>query len=221
MGWMFYTDRRIQTYSDEKAEIQRLCKTDNDDMSMSAVRCTKVGSTWYAAVNVQRKAGCDISETSYVLDDDNSFTFAAIFLTKYDEGCFGYKDMEESAGPNEARAPLGLLNLLSDLTDTEGYAAKWRAQCRAWADIPTYKEGDHIRLNTPIKLTDGSSVQELQATSYQRRGRTMRCYRQVGTSMLIRLSKRCFVDSTLIKPAGATQSNVLAEFFEKQNALPK
>lgn len=219
MGWLFYTDRRIQTYADEKAEITRLCKGDTDTVSMAAIRCTKVGSTWYAAVKVQRKLDCAVSESTYVLDADNSFVFAAIFLTKYDDGCFGYKDMEESAGPHEARAPMGLLKLLSGLTDLEGYAAKWRANCQAWAEIPTYSEGDHIQLRAPIKLTDGSEVQDIFATSYRKRGRSMRCYREINSNTLIRLSKRCFIGSKLLNPACATNSDVLAEFFSKKQGL--
>ena len=31
MGWLFYTDRRVQTYADEKAEITRLCTFETDD----------------------------------------------------------------------------------------------------------------------------------------------------------------------------------------------
>mgnify|MGYP001437243163 CR=1 FL=1 len=30
MGWLFYTDRRVQTYADEKAEITRLCTFEGD-----------------------------------------------------------------------------------------------------------------------------------------------------------------------------------------------
>ena len=30
MGWLFYTDRRVQTYADEKAEITRLCSFESD-----------------------------------------------------------------------------------------------------------------------------------------------------------------------------------------------
>lgn len=30
MGWLFYTDRRVKTYADEKAEITRLCTFETD-----------------------------------------------------------------------------------------------------------------------------------------------------------------------------------------------
>lgn len=30
MGWLFYTDGRVQTYADEKAEIARLCTSHGD-----------------------------------------------------------------------------------------------------------------------------------------------------------------------------------------------
>lgn len=30
MGWLFYTDRRVKTYAEEKAEIARLCTFETD-----------------------------------------------------------------------------------------------------------------------------------------------------------------------------------------------
>ena len=62
--------------------------------------------------------------------------------TRYDDGSWGYKDIEESAGPNESRAPLGLIELLSNLKDPDSYAQDWRQRCRDWASIPDYQEGD-------------------------------------------------------------------------------
>ena len=38
MGWLFYTDGRVQTYTDEKAEIARLCTFEGD------TRKTELGS---------------------------------------------------------------------------------------------------------------------------------------------------------------------------------
>ena len=62
--------------------------------------------------------------------------------TRCDDGSWGYKDIEESAGPNESRAPLGLIELLSNLKDPDSYAQDWRQRCRDWASIPDYQEGD-------------------------------------------------------------------------------
>ena len=122
MGWLFYTDRRVQTYADEKAEIARLCTFEGERRKTELVKACKVGSTWYAAAKVTSIDGSPVEDTTYVTDPDGSITFGAVFLTRYDDGCWGYKDMEESAGPNECRAPLGLIELLSDLKDPDSYA---------------------------------------------------------------------------------------------------
>ena len=112
MGWLFYTDGRVQTYADEKAEIARLCTFEGERRKTELVKACKVGSTWYAAAKVTNIDGTPVEDTTYVTDADGSITFAAVFLTRYDDGCWGYKDMEESAGPVESRAPLSLLALL-------------------------------------------------------------------------------------------------------------
>ena len=105
MGWLFYTDgRRVQTYADEKAEIARLCTFEGDTRKTELVKACKVGSTWYAAARVTNLDGTAVEDATYVTDPDGSITFGAVFLTRYDDSCWGYKDMEESAGPNESRA---------------------------------------------------------------------------------------------------------------------
>lgn len=170
MGWLFYTDRRVETYADEKAEMVRLCTFESDTRKTELVKACKVGSTWYAAARVISLDGTPVEDATYVTDADGSITFGAVFLTRFDDGCWGYKDMEESAGPNESRAPLGLIELLSDLKDAASYAHAWRQRCRDWAAIPDYAEGDKIKLAAPVTLTDGSTCQIVTATHY-RRGR--------------------------------------------------
>lgn len=124
MGWLFYTDRRVRTYADEKAEIERLCTFETDTRKTVLIKASKVGSTWYAAAKVTMRDGTPVEDATYMTDADGSITFGAVFLTRYDDGCWGYKDMEESAGPVESRAPLSLLDLLSDLKvpDSDAHA---------------------------------------------------------------------------------------------------
>jgi uncharacterized protein DUF6927 len=136
-----------------------------------------------------------------------------VFLTRYDEGCWGYKDMEESAGPVESRAPLSLLALLSELKDPDSYAHAWRQRCRDWAAIPDYDEGDRIKLAAPVMLTDGSTCQIVTATHYRRGGKQRRCYRIEETGVLVRLSKASLAESELLCSAKSAASPVLAEFF--------
>lgn len=206
MGWLFYTDRRVQTYADEKAEIARLCTFEGATRKTELVKACKVASTWYAAARFTNLDGTAVEDATYVTDPDGSITFGAVFLTRYDDGCWGYKDMEESAGPNECRAPLGLIELLSDLKDPDSYAQDWAA-------IPDYEEGDKIRLATPVTLTDGSTCQIVTATHYRRGRQKRRCYRIEETGGLVRLSKASLAGSELLSSAKGAASPVLAEYL--------
>ena len=216
MGWLFYTDRRVQTYADEKAEITRLCTFESERRKTELVKACKVGSTWYAAAKVTNLDGTAVEDATYVSDPDGSITFGAVFLTRYDDGCWGYKDIEEIAGPVESRAPLSLLALLSELKDPDSYAHTWRQRCRDWAAIPDYEEGDKIRLAKPLMLTDGSTCQIVTATHYRRGRQKRRCYRIEETGGLVRLSKATLACSELIGSAKAAASPALAEFMAGQ-----
>ncbi|MGJ8590793.1 MAG: DUF6927 domain-containing protein, partial [Yoonia sp.] len=179
-------------------------------------KASKVGSTWYAAAKVVACDAGPLVDRTYVTDQDGSFTFGAVFLTRYDDGCWGYKDMEESAGPCASRAPLSILNLLSELKDPESYAHAWRQRCQDWAAIPDYAEGDKIKLVAPVTLSDGSTCQIVTATHYRRGRQKRRCYRIAETGSLVRLSKASLAGSTLISREIAESSAVLAEFFAGQ-----
>ena len=218
MGWLFYTDRRVQTYADEKAEITRLCTFETDTRRTTLIKASKVGSTWYAAAKVESLGCTSLEDRTYMIDDDGSFTFGAVFLTRMDDGCWGYKDMEESAGPCESRAPLSILNLLSELKDPDSYAHAWRQRCRDWAAIPDYAEGDKIKLAAPVTLSDGSTCKIVTATQYMRGRSRRRCYRIEETGSLVRLSKASMLGSELIGSEKAEGSAVLAEFFVGQGA---
>jgi len=213
MGWLFYTDGRVQTYADEKAEIARLCTFEGERRKTELVKACKVASNWYAAARVTNLAGTAVEDATYVTDPDGSITFGAVFLTRYDDGCWGYKDMKESAGPVESRAPLSLLALLSELKDPGSYAHAWRQRCQNWAAIPDYAEGDKIRLAAPVMLSDGSTCQIVTATHYRRGRQKRRCYRIEETGGLVRLSKASLAGSELLSSAKGAASPVLAEFL--------
>ena len=44
MGWLFYTDRRVKTYADEKAEIARLCTFETDTRKTVLLAIDRVAS---------------------------------------------------------------------------------------------------------------------------------------------------------------------------------
>jgi len=134
MDWYHANHRQKNGAVDRKAELDGVWG-DHYEVLKSAM----VGSTYYAAVKVK--------ETGKV--------FAAVFLTKVNsrETCnFGYKDMEESMGPNEAKCPLSILNLLTK-TDNE-IALEWRARCRKYhADKNSPASFENLPLGTKIVWT--------------------------------------------------------------------
>lgn len=217
MGWLFYTDpSRVRGYAGEKAEITRLTTHASDQAIYEPLQLSKVGSTWYAAIRCAPMPGNVLGADTYVTDPDGSFTFAAIFLIRYDRGCFGYKDMDETAGPNESRAPITLLDRLSPLCDPTGYAAAWRQRCRNWAAIPSYRDGDVIELGTPIKLTDGSVIRSVRKESTCHRGKTHVVYVDVETGARWRLKRAHLAGSKLKSWALSAGTEILAEFAARQ-----
>ena len=74
----FYTDGRVKTYADEKAEITRLCTFEGDTRKTELVKACKVGSTWYAAARVTNLDGTAVEDATYVTDADGSITFGAV-----------------------------------------------------------------------------------------------------------------------------------------------
>ena len=90
-------------------------------------------------------------------DATGGYVFAAIFLTTTGGGEWGYKSMDETAGPTDAasHAPEKLLSLLSETVNE--YATSWRARCRANAALQhrPLKPGDVIRLEELLRFTDG------------------------------------------------------------------
>ncbi len=155
MGWTFYMNRPACVAS----EINRLCTFATEEKSAAPIKACLVGSTWYVAVRVQMLGGAAEPggrdpHDAYDLDATGAYTFAAVFLTRIDGGEWGYKDMDECMGPNEAEAPLSLLKLLSPTA--RDYAVGWRERCRKTAALKsrTVTDGDVIKLAEPITFTD-------------------------------------------------------------------
>jgi hypothetical protein len=179
MGWTFYSGwNSPRDAQAERREVERLLTWDTPGGAAHMLDARKVGSVWYAAVRVTRGGE---SQRDYVPALDGSYVFCAVILTQRSGGEWGYKDISETMGPAECRAPELILKLLSPLTDPDGYAAKWRAECRAArkGGAASFKVGDRIRLAHPVTL-NGQPVEIVTVSSYTRRGRNMRCYEAPG-----------------------------------------
>lgn len=162
MGWTTYhAETKYSsskgTYIDRKEECDKLfnCNMVKDgkvigkfEVKKSAVR----GSTYYAAVK-QTKFATDT-------DAESSKTFGMVVLTKtdiseYDN--FGYKEIDETMGPNKYDCPVGIINML-DETDNE-YAKKWREKClesqvsKNWpTSLNKLPVGTYIKFKAPCEL---------------------------------------------------------------------
>ena len=123
MGWVHCFDgrRKPDGTIDRKYECDRLCTWEcfgadgKITSSGKVLKSAMVGSTYYAAVQ-----------------NHKGEVWAAVFLTcsrtKWDGTAWGYKDMDETMGPNEDRCPASILALLTP-TDSQ-WANEWRERCR-------------------------------------------------------------------------------------------
>lgn len=166
MGWLIYN----QAPACIRDEIARLCSGEDEARKSHPILISKIGTVWYAAVRTETKTGR--SETGlcpfgdYVTDATGGYVFAAIFLTTSKGGDWGYKSMGETCGPADhaAHAPEKLLALLSETTSE--YARNWRERCRKNAALQrrTLKHGDVIRLDEPLRFTDGTERQTFRVS---------------------------------------------------------
>ena len=193
MGWtVYYRQNSPRTYAAEKAEILNLFSVTDaaaaKGISMDVLQASKVDSTWYVAVKV---TGRGDSAAPYVTDADGTYVAAAVILTSRKNGEWGYKDMTETMGPRESKAPATLLAKLSPLRDGDGngaFARRWRADCEEYANRVKPKHGDRIKLAEPVTFPrlKGQSVKvtEVECTYYMRRGKKLTCYRHPDVGLL-------------------------------------
>lgn len=113
MGWTFY---HVPEWFDRKAEIDEKYNWSEDGVSVRVLKSAMVGSTYYAAVQVEDKDGVRV-EASVVLTS----------MKSRDYFNFGYKAMSETVGPGESKCPAGILKMLTP-TDSE-WANQWRGRC--------------------------------------------------------------------------------------------
>jgi hypothetical protein len=156
MGWLTMTREHMGVTPTPKAYLDAQFTYDrpHDDGSIKGLRVLRsayVNRVYYAAVEPYVRHG-DAETTEPV--------FAIVCLTSWtpnarDNHIFGYKDMSEHSGPNEAGCPESILAMLGPTTHE--YALDWRRRClaalaRRKRDI---RDGDRIKLASPMRFTDG------------------------------------------------------------------
>ena len=127
MGWIHCFDgRRLPNGKvDRRYECDKILTWDAKDKDGNIIRTNRVlksamvGSTYYAAVETKTVTG-------------ERQVWAAVFLTcgktRHDHTEWGYRDMDETMGPNESKCPASILALLTP-TDSQ-WANEWRERCR-------------------------------------------------------------------------------------------
>ncbi|NNM77994.1 hypothetical protein HJG53_13890 [Sphingomonas sp. ID1715] len=117
MGWLFMesTGRfdSPQHYLDDQFTFR------SERQQARVLRSEVVGQTYYAAVELTRAESVEVIGLVCLLD----------FNPAVPTGSWGYKDMDEAMGPNEAACPARILDLLTPTTAP--YAIAWRERCRA------------------------------------------------------------------------------------------
>jgi hypothetical protein len=164
MGWLFQRD----PVDDPVAYLMAKYHYDCDTHTLQTLDGARAGRAVYLAVR------------STIKETGHSYVFAAVILisnTKKDG--FGYKDQDESMGPNECTCSQRIMRLLSPLADLPhaGYAAQWRAQVAAWlADqrARRYRRnllrvGSIVTLPDDVRLSGGITSRSFRVAHFRRR----------------------------------------------------
>ena len=180
MGWLFMTRLGMGGHNSAKdyldAQLTYLPRDEEDSSGLRVIASSCLrNKVYYAAAQPYGGA--------------NTAIFAVVCLVRWNprdkEGMvFGYKNMDENAGPCEAECPERILALL-DPTDSE-YAIDWRRRCveslrRRRRPI---KDGARIQLADEMTFTDGHKGRDFIVV---KRGRKT-CLRNPGTGQLYSLS---------------------------------
>lgn len=168
MGWLFMPQgalghhRSAKSYLDDQFTYEHAQDEGGTrGLRVLASACPQ-NRTWYAAAQItQNGTGGDI--------------VALVCLVKWNprdkEGLvFGYKSMDETVGPYEAKCPGRILDLLTPTTHPN--AIQWRERCRENLDRRrrVLADGDRIRLAETVTFTDGHEGCEFLI---QKRGRRL------------------------------------------------
>jgi hypothetical protein len=139
---------------------------------------------------------------SLVPDPDGAVRYIGVILTKRDSQSrdgydFGYKDIDESMGPNKCDCPLRILRSASPYKpDAKGYGPQWREKCFAhhkskvtWK-MP--KVGTVFRTSQPVAFSNGVVSSEFQVIEIVRRGKAAKAYTIPGHGGVYRFNPARF-----------------------------
>ncbi|VVT33725.1 MULTISPECIES: DUF6927 domain-containing protein [unclassified Roseovarius] len=214
MGWLF--NNRVP--SNIRAEIERLCTHDDEERSTRTVRICRDGSIWTVAVEMTVKNGSEVPD-GYQSDENGKFTFGAVFRTRKEYGGWGYRLDEETVGPEFARAPKSLIDLLSPTTSD--WANRWRRRCleNAARRARRFKDGDVIKLEEALEFNDGRKrllfrVIREKPPGYTRARTVFQCVETGVTCRISRFRRRAW---DVMSPVGDPAEAKAATRLDKDN----
>jgi hypothetical protein len=196
MGWLYM--QSLKGYSGPRQYLDAQFTFTKPELTSKVLRSALVGMhVYYAAIEHIRH------------EKNERIIFAAVCLVRYNprdrEGyIFGYKDMDETVGPNEANCPEAILDLL---TPTEyPYAQAWRTRCREnlaarrlLASKPSPRPGQTIVFDQALSFRDGRSFDRFEVVANSRSHRTM-LFRAMDTGGLYRIRNVKKLTYRLIDP---------------------
>ena len=196
MGWLYM--QSLNGYSGPRQYLDAQFTFARPELTSKVLRSALVGMhVYYAAIEHVRH------------EKNERIVFAVVCLVRYNprdrEGyIFGYKDMDETVGPNEAGCPEAILDLL---TPTEyPYAKAWRARCREKAAArralsckPSPRPGQTIVFDQALSFRDGRSFDRFEVVANSRSHRTV-LFRSMDTGGLYRIRNVKKLTYRLIDP---------------------
>lgn len=197
MGWLYM--QSLKGHSGPRQYLDAQFTFSRPELTSRVLQSALVGMrAYYAAIE-------HISN-----EKDERMVFAVVCLVHYNprdrEGyIFGYKDMDETVGPNESNCPEAILDLL---TPTEYPDARaWRARCRenaaarrALSRKPSPRPGQTIVLDQPMSFRDGRTLDRFEVVANPRSHRTV-LYRAPDNGRLYRITSMKKHSYRLIDPS--------------------
>ena len=185
MGWLYM--QSLKGYSGPRQYLDAQFTFSRPELTSRVLRSALVGMrVYYAAIEHIRH------------EKNERMVFAAVCLVRYNrrdrEGyILGYKDMDETMGPNESNCPEAILDLL---TPTEyPYAQAWRARCRenaaarrALSRKPAPRPGQTIVLDQPLSFRDGHTLDRFEVVANPRSHRTV-LFRALDNGRIYRITR--------------------------------
>lgn len=154
MGWLYMTRTGMGAHATPKAYLDdQLNYPPRDGRDgLRVIKSVWQGRAYYAACQPYDAAG-------------EGNPFAVICLVRWNPRAanreiFGYKDLDETAGPVEDECPLSVLEALGP--SEHPHALDWRRRCYRNARLLRRQlaDGDRVRFASPITFTNGTKLSE-------------------------------------------------------------